>query len=29
MVVNLAGLVVGWTIGWIIAGPLRGGPRPE
>jgi len=28
MVVNLGGLIVGWTIGWIIAGPLRGGSRP-
>jgi putative Ca2+/H+ antiporter (TMEM165/GDT1 family) len=29
MVVNLAGLIVGWTIGWVIAGPLRGGTRPD
>lgn len=29
MIVNLAGLIVGWTIGWIIAGPLRDGQRPE
>jgi putative Ca2+/H+ antiporter (TMEM165/GDT1 family) len=29
MIVNLGGLIVGWTIGWIIAGPLRGGARPQ
>lgn len=30
MVVNLTGLVIGWSIGWVIGGPLqRGGPRPE
>jgi putative Ca2+/H+ antiporter (TMEM165/GDT1 family) len=29
MAVNLLGLVFGWLVGWIIAGPLRGGTRPE
>jgi hypothetical protein len=30
MAVNLLGLIVGWTIGWVIAGPLtRGAMRPE
>ena len=29
MAVNLGGLIVGWTIGWAIAGPLSRGQRPS
>ena len=29
MAVNLLGLIVGWTIGWGIAGPLSRGQRPS
>ena len=29
MAVNLAGLVVGWTVGWAVAGPLSRGQRPS
>ena len=29
MAVNLFGLLVGWVIGWAIAGPLSKGQRPS
>lgn len=27
--VNVSGLLIGWFIGWMIAGPLSSGPRPD
>jgi uncharacterized membrane protein len=29
MAVSFAGLIIGWTIGWAIAGPLSRGQRPS